>query len=271
MRLHAPPACLATPHAWILKMPTPSRRRSIPVVLSLMIPVVSLLVPVSASARAAETVAVLDAMKTGSVPRSAVDALLAKAGAGDAEAAEIAGRLYDQGIGVRWDPPTALRWYTAAALDGSAPAARDAQRLWRGMPPVSQRRAEALLAQVFTDSDLASVGIGPVRRPVTRRGWMTHLEAAGIPAAPPAVGQTQQAALPVSLPAALAAPLPPAQPASAASLPMPAAPPAPAPLPAASAGPQIPRPAMKPALHGAGRVTVSAAAKPLIPALKPKR
>lgn len=258
------PACLATPHAWILKMPIPSRWCSISVVLSLMIPAVSLLAPVSASARAAETVAVLDAMETGTVPHSAVDALLARAGAGDAEAAEVAGRLYDRGIGVRWDPPTALRWYTAAALDGSAPAARDAQRLWRGMPPVSQRRAEALLAQAFTDAQLASVGIGPVKRPATRRSWMTHLEAAGIPSLPPPAGQALPAALPVSVPAAAAVTRAPA------ALAAPAVP-APAPPPADAAGLQIPRPQMKPALPGVGRVSVSAAAKPLIPAFKPKR
>ncbi|WP_158044582.1 sel1 repeat family protein [Skermanella pratensis] len=243
-------------------MPNPSRWRSISVVLSLIIPAVPLLAPIPASARAAETVAVLDAMETGTVPNSAVDALLAKAGSGDTEAAEVAGRLYDRGVGVRWDPPTALRWYTAAALGGSATAASDAQRLWRGMPPVSQRRAEALLAQVFTDAELVSVGVGPVRRPATRRSWMTHLEAAGIPSPPPPASQAAPPALPVSLPLSL-----PAVP--AASLASPAAP-APASPPAVAAGPQIPRPATKPALAGVGKVSASVSAKPPIPALKPK-
>ncbi|UEM22643.1 hypothetical protein JL100_007805 [Skermanella mucosa] len=238
-------------------MPIPLRWRSISVVLSLAIPAAPLLAPVPASARAAETVAVLDAMETGTVPRPAVDALLAKAGSGDWEAAEVLGRLYDRGVGVRWDPPTALRWYTAAALGGSATAARDAQRLWRGMPPVSQRRAEALLAQVFTDAELVSVGVGPVRRPATRRSWMTHLEAAGIQSPPPPASQAAPAALPVSLPS-------PAVPPTSLAAPAPASP------PAVAAGPQVPRPATKPAFPGAGKVSASVSAKPLIPALKPK-
>ena len=120
-------------------------------------------------------------MKSGTVSRAAVEALLTRAGAGDAEAAEVAGRLYDRGIGVKWDPPSALRWYAVAALAGSDSAKREAGRLWRVMPPVSQRRAEAVLARFFTDAELAGINLGPVRRPTTQRSWMTNLEAAWVP------------------------------------------------------------------------------------------
>ncbi len=57
-------------------------------------------------------------MESGTVSRVAVEALLARANAGDAEAAEVAGRLYDRGIGVKWDPPSALRWYADRSARG---------------------------------------------------------------------------------------------------------------------------------------------------------
>jgi hypothetical protein len=72
------------------------------------------------------------------------------------------------------------------------------------MPPVSQRRAEAVLARFFTDTELAGINLGPVRRPTTQRSWMTNLEAAGFlaPPTPPAV----PVQAPVATPAPVAAP-----------------------------------------------------------------
>jgi ribonuclease E len=145
-------------------------------------------------------------MESGTVSRAAVEALLTRAGAGDAEAAEVAGRLYDRGIGVKWDPPSALRWYAVAALAGSDSAKREAGRLWRVMPPVSQRRAEAVLARFFTDTELAGINLGPVRRPTTQRSWMTNLEAAGFLAPPPAPPPPVPVQAPVATPAPVAAP-----------------------------------------------------------------
>ena len=167
-------------------MPISSRWRSISVVLPLLLSAGALSAPAPVLARAPETAAVLETMDSGTVSRAAVEALLTRAGTGDAEAAEVAGRLYDRGIGVKWDPPSALRWYAVAALAGSDSAKREAGRLWRVMPPVSQRRAEAVLARFFTDAELAGINLGPVRRPTTQRSWMTNLEAAGFlaPAAP---------------------------------------------------------------------------------------
>lgn len=199
-------------------MPISSRWRSISVVLPLLLSAGAALTAGPALARAPETAAVLETIDTGTVSRTAVEALLTRAGAGDAEAAEVAARLYDRGIGVKWDPPSALRWYTTAAIGGSNSAKREASRLWRVMPPVSQRRAEAVLAHFFTDAELAGIGIGPVRRPATQRSWMTNLEAAGFLAAPapaaPAVAVPAPAAIPS--PAAVAVPV-------VASVPAPAA------------------------------------------------
>ena len=166
-------------------MPISSHWRSISVVLPLLLSAGALSAPAPVLARAPETAAVLETMDSGTVSRAAVEALLTRASTGDAEAAEVAGRLYDRGIGVKWDPPSALRWYAVAALAGSNSAKREAGRLWRVMPPVSQRRAEAVLAHFFTDAELAGINLGPVRRPTTQRSWMTNLEAAGFLAPPP--------------------------------------------------------------------------------------
>ncbi|HYI72681.1 MAG TPA: hypothetical protein VEX87_23195 [Skermanella sp.] len=180
-------------------MPISSRWRSISVVLPLLFTSAAL-AAVPALARAPETAAVLETIESGTVSRSAVEALLTRANAGDAEAAEVAGRLYDRGIGVKWDPPSAIRWYAAAAIAGSDTAKREASRLWRVMPPVSQRRAEAVLARFFTDAELAGINLGPVRRPTTQRSWMANLEAAGF-LAPPA---PTPAPMPVPAPATAA-------------------------------------------------------------------
>ena len=179
-------------------MPISSRWRSISVVLPLLFTPAAL-AAVPALARAPETAAVLATIDSGTVSRSAVEALLTRANAGDAEAAEVAGRLYDRGIGVKWDPPSAIRWYAAAAIAGSDTAKREASRLWRIMPPVSQRRAEAVLARFFTDAELSGINLGPVRRPTTQRSWMANLEAAGF-LAPPAPAPT-----PAPVPAPVAA------------------------------------------------------------------
>src|SRR5690349_13546171 len=137
----------------MLKMPISSHWRSISVVLPLLLSAGALSAPAPALARSPETAAVLETMESGTVSRAAVEALLTRAGTGDAEAAEVAGQLFDRGIGVKWDPPSALRWYAVAALAGSDSGKREASRLWRVMPPVSQRRAEAVLARFFTDDE----------------------------------------------------------------------------------------------------------------------
>ncbi|EWY39935.1 hypothetical protein N825_02760 [Skermanella stibiiresistens SB22] len=248
-----------------------------------MIPAGSLAAPSAAVARAPETATVLEAMDSGTVPRAAVEALLAKATAGDTEAAAVAGRLFDRALGVRWDPPTALRWYTAAALGGSDSAIREAQRLWRGMPPVSQRRAEALLARYFTDTELASIKIGPVRRPTTQRSWMTHLNGAEFPVAPPqtpviattpAVAVATIPLLPSSAPTppAIAAPpiTPAAIPPAPASAIAPAAITAPPPVVLAPEA-RIPRPAVKPSQPGPIHDSVVVASNTPVPGVKPKR
>jgi hypothetical protein len=190
----------------MLKMPISSRWRSISVVLPLLFTPAAL-AAVPALARAPETAAVLETIDSGTVSRSAVEALLTRANAGDAEAAEVAGRLYDRGIGVKWDPPSAIRWYAAAAIAGSDTAKREASRLWRIMPPVSQRRAEAVLARFFTDAELSGINLGPVRRPTTQRSWMANLEAAGFLAPPaPAPAPTAMPAPAAAAPAAVAVP-----------------------------------------------------------------
>jgi TPR repeat protein len=212
----------------MLKMPISSRWRSISVVLPLLLSAGALSAPAPVLARAPETAAVLETMDSGTVSRAAVEALLARAGTGDAEAAEVAGRLYDRGIGVKWDPPTALRWYAVAALAGRDSAKREAGRLWRVMPPVSQRRAEAVLARFFTDAELAGINLGPVRRPTTQRSWMTNLEAGGFLTPPPPA--------PVATPAPVLVPPPAAVPA-AALVPVPV----PVPVPAAVPKPLAPQ------------------------------
>jgi TPR repeat protein len=190
----------------MLKMPISSRWRSISVVLPLLFTPAAL-AAVPALARAPETAAVLATIDSGTVSRSAVEALLTRANAGDAEAAEVAGRLYDRGIGVKWDPPSAIRWYAAAAIAGSDTAKREASRLWRIMPPVSQRRAEAVLARFFTDAELSGINLGPVRRPTTQRSWMANLEAAGFLAPPaPAPAPAPVPAPASAAPAAVAVP-----------------------------------------------------------------
>jgi hypothetical protein len=222
----------------MLKMPISSRWRSISVVLPLLLSAGVLSAPAPVLARASETAAVLETMESGAVSRAAVEALLTRAGTGDAEAAEVAGRLYDRGIGVKWDPPSALRWYAVAALAGSDSAKREAGRLWRVMPPVSQRRAEAVLARFFTDAELAGINLGPVRRPTTQRSWMTNLEAGGFLAPPPPA--------PVATPAPVTVPPPVAIP-SAALVPAPAAVPKPLTpqlVSAAIAAPPAPPPAI---------------------------
>jgi hypothetical protein len=190
----------------MLKMPISSRWRSISVVLPLLFTPAAL-AAVPALARAPETAAVLATIDSGTVSRSAVEALLTRANAGDAEAAEVAGRLYDRGIGVKWDPPSAIRWYAAAAIAGSDTAKREASRLWRVMPPVSQRRAEAVLARFFTDAELSGINLGPVRRPTTQRSWMANLEAGGFLAPPaPAPAPTAIPAPAAAAPATVAVP-----------------------------------------------------------------
>jgi hypothetical protein len=190
----------------MLKMPISSRWRSISVVLPLLFTPAAL-AAVPALARAPETAAVLATIDSGTVSRSAVEALLTRANAGDAEAAEVAGRLYDRGIGVKWDPPSAIRWYAAAAIAGSDTAKREASRLWRVMPPVSQRRAEAVLARFFTDAELSGINLGPVRRPTTQRSWMANLEAGGFLAPPaPAPAPTVIPAPAAAAPEAVAVP-----------------------------------------------------------------
>jgi hypothetical protein len=189
----------------MLKMPISSRWRSISVVLPLLFTPAAL-AAVPALARAPETAAVLETIDSGTVSRSAVEALLTRANAGDAEAAEVAGRLYDRGIGVKWDPPSAIRWYAAAAIAGSDSAKREASRLWRVMPPVSQRRAEAVLARFFTDAELSGINLGPVRRPTTQRSWMANLEAAGFLAPPAAAPAPMPVPAPAAAPAAVAVP-----------------------------------------------------------------
>jgi hypothetical protein len=267
----------------MLKMPIPSRWRSISVVLPLLFSAGALLAPAPLLARSAETAAILETMESGTVSRGAVEALLARATAGDTEAAEVAGRLYDRGIGVKWDPPSALRWYATAALAGSDSAKREAIRLWKIMPPVSQRRAEALLASFFTDTDLAAINIGPVRRPTNQRSWMTHLEAAGFLAPlPPA--PALPATVPLAVPAAALVPAPApgpipklaVQPVSAI-----AAPPAPLPATPAPAAPltvtppateaNIPRPPHKPHRKDSAKAPiVQPAAHIPVPPAKPK-
>jgi hypothetical protein len=281
----------------MLKMPIPSRWRSISVVLPLLFSAGPLLAPAPLLARSPETAAILETMESGSVSRSAVEALLARANAGDTEAAEVAGRLYDCGVGVKWDPPSALRWYATAALAGSDSAKREAIRLWKIMPPVSQRRAEALLASFFTDAELASINIGPVRRPTNQRSWMTHLEAAGFLAPlPPA--PTPSATVPLAVPATAVVPAPVPAPGPGPGptpLPKPAmiqpvsaiaaapAPPLATPSPAASLpaapltatppapGTNIPRPPRKPhQMVGAKTPIVLPASHIPVPSAKPK-
>ena len=188
-------------------MPISSHWRSISVVLPLLLSAGALSAPAPVLARAPETAAVLETMDSGTVSRAAVEALLTRANSGDAEAAEVAGRLYDRGIGVKWDPPSALRWYAAAALAGSDSAKREVGRLWRVMPPVSQRRAEAVLARFFTDAELAGINLGPVRRPTTQRSWMANLEATGF-LAPPPPRPSGTVAIPAPLAIPVAAPVP---------------------------------------------------------------
>jgi hypothetical protein len=283
----------------MLKMPISSRWRSISVVLPLLLSAGAVLTPAPLLARAPETAAVLETMDFGTVSRAAVEALLVRAHAGDAEAAEVAGRLYDRGIGVKWDPPSALRWYAAAALGGSDSAKREAGRLWRVMPPVSQRRAEAVLARFFTDAELAGIKLGPVRRPTTQRSWMTNWEAAGFLAPPPPAPATVPASVPapptlvappapvtspvaalVPAPAAPAAVSKPATPQLVAAIAAPPAappiPPAPvAALPAApvsAAGAIVPRPPHKPRQKDAAKTpTILLVSHTPVPLTKPKR
>jgi hypothetical protein len=278
----------------MLKMPIPSRWRSISVVLPLLLSGGALSAPAPVLARAPETAAVLETMDSGTVSRAAVEALLARANSGDAEAAEVAGQLYDRGIGVKWDPPSALRWYTVAALAGSDSAKREAGRLWRVMPPVSQRRAEAVLARFFTDVELGSINLGPVRRPTTQRSWMTNLEAGFLappPPAPPPVAIPAPVAVPatalVPVPTATPKPLTPQLVSAIAAAPAPPpvirpAPPAPATaLPAAPAvaasQPIIPHPPHKPrqkdAIKASSILPVAHVLAPHtpVPLAKPKR
>lgn len=270
-------------------MPISSRWRSISVVLPLLFTPAAL-AAVPALARAPETAAVLETIESGTVSRSAVEALLTRANAGDVEAAEVAGRLYDRGIGVKWDPPSAIRWYAAAAIAGSDTAKREASRLWRVMPPVSQRRAEAVLARFFTDAELSGINLGPVRRPTTQRSWMANLEAAGFLAppapapAPPAPAAAAPAAVAVPAvatvpsPAAVAKPLSP-QLMSAVAAPLsppqvPKAPGAASPItPAAPAsGTVAPTPPHKPHRKDAAAApTVVPVAHTPVPPVKPKR
>jgi len=276
-------------------MPISSRWRSISVVLPLLFTPAAL-AAVPALARAPETAAVLETIESGTVSRSAVEALLTRAIAGDPEAAEVAGRLYDRGIGVKWDPPSAIRWYAAAAIAGSDTAKREASRLWRVMPPVSQRRAEAVLARFFTDAELSGINLGPVRRPTTQRSWMANLEAAGFlappapttapmpvpaPAAAPAAAAVPAVAI-VPPPAAVAKPLSPqlmsvvaAPPALSQVLKAPAAasPAAPAtPAAVAASGTVSPTPPHKPRRKDAAVApTVVPVAHTPVPPVKPKR
>jgi hypothetical protein len=281
----------------MLKMPISSCWRSISVVLPLLLSAGAVLTPAPLLARAPETAAVLETMDSGTVSRAAVEALLVRAHAGDAEAAEVAGRLYDRGIGVKWDPPSALRWYATAALAGSDSAKREAGRLWRVMPPVSQRRAEAVLARFFTDAELAGINLGPVRRPTTQRSWMTNLDAAGFlappapaPAPVPAAPTLVAPPTPVTTPAVALVPAPAAVPKPAtpqlvsaiaappAAPPMPPAPvAAPPAAPVSAAGAIVPRPPHKPRQKDAVKapaimpVSHTPVSHTPVPLAKPKR
>jgi hypothetical protein len=278
-------------------MPISSRWRSISVVLPLLFSAGAALTAGPGLARAPETAAVLETIDTGTVSRSAVEALLTRAGAGDAEAAEVAARLYDRGIGVKWDLPSAIRWYAAAAIAGSDTAKREASRLWRVMPPVSQRRAEAVLARFFTDAELAGINLGPVRRPTTQRSWMANLEAAGFLASPaPAPAPAPVPAPAAATPSAVAVPavaiVPPpvtvAKPLSPQLMSAVAAPPTPpqvlkvpsaaspitpaAPAAVAASGTVAPTPPHKPRRKDAVVApTVVPAAHTPVPPVKPKR
>jgi hypothetical protein len=248
----------------MLKMPISSRWRSFSVVLPLLLSAGALSTPAPVLARAPETAAVLETMDSGTVSRAAVEALLTRAGTGDAEAAEVA-----------------LRWYAVAALAGSDSAKREAGRLWRVMPPVSQRRAEAVLARFFTDAELAGINLGPVRRPTTQRSWMTNLEAGGFLTPPPPAPVATPTPVMVPPPAAVPKPLAP-QIVSAAIAAPPAPPsaiPAPATaLPAAAASEAVvPPPPRKPGRKNAVKVPTilpvshAPALRTPVPLAKPKR
>src|SRR3982751_4544858 len=96
-----------------------------------------------AAARTAEDQAVLDKVGAGDLAAPSVEALLRLAAAGDADAAVQAGKLYERGSGVLWDPPSALRWYAAAALTGDAAGTAQTTRLWGRLTDLNRKRAEA--------------------------------------------------------------------------------------------------------------------------------
>jgi hypothetical protein len=142
-----------------------------------------------------------------------VESLMRSAAAGEAAAAERLAVLYERESGLLvWDPPSALRWYAAAALAGSPDAGRAAVRLWKHLAPTHAPRAEALLARNFTDEALERIGIGPVRREIlSRQRWAAMAEPAGfadprpVPAAPVAAVAAVPAAAAAEAPAAAAA------------------------------------------------------------------
>src|SRR5690349_17902018 len=112
----------------------------------------------AAPARTAEDQAVLDKVGAGDLAAPSVEALLRLAAAGDADAAVQAGKLYERGSGVLWDPPSALRWYAAAALTGDAAGSAQTTRLWGRLTDLNRKRAEALLVKYFTDEEIARLG-----------------------------------------------------------------------------------------------------------------
>lgn len=136
--------------------------------------------------------------EAGGLTRADIEALMRSAAAGEATSAERLAVLYEREAGLLvWDPPSALRWYAAAALAGSPDAGRAAVRLWKHLAPTHAPRAEALLARNFTDEALERIGIGPVRREIlSRQRWAAMAEPAGfadprpVPAAPVAAAAT---------------------------------------------------------------------------------
>jgi hypothetical protein len=140
--------------------------------------------------------------EAGSLTRADVESLMRSAAAGEAAAAERLAVLYERESGLLvWDPPSALRWYAAAALAGSPDAGRAATRLWKRLAPTHAPRAEALLARNFTDEALERIGIGPVRREIlSRRRWAAMAEPAGFadPRPVPAAPVAAVAAVPVA-------------------------------------------------------------------------
>ncbi|WP_207479205.1 hypothetical protein [Arenibaculum pallidiluteum] len=218
--------------------------------------------PAAATAAAAAPVAPPAATPAFDPLRAEMEDLLRRAEAGEASAAEAVARNYARGHGFIWDPPSALRWYVAAALAGSVPAAQEAGTLWKALKPMHRLRARVLLANAFGDDELARIGVGPVDRAQLKRlPWAAAARPAGFaeppaiaavpaPAAPsPAVTAVAPEAVPPTALASAAAPAP-ADVSPAVIVPAAAVAPASAAGAASEAGtPPVPRP--KPSLRAA--------------------